>query len=381
MHSLTADLASGILDRQLTPHLSLFQPTHRRHPENQQDPIRFRNLVGRLENSLSSRYSEQQVDTLLQPYRELGRDGQFWNETLDAIAVLGAPGFFRVYQLARPVPERAIVADSFHLKPLIRIRQSADAYHVLALNRRDMRLYEGSRDHLSEVDLVPGARTITEALGEELTEPHLTVASYGSAGDGLPQRHGHGTKQDEIDLDTEKYFRAVDRVVLEHYSSPSQLPLILAALPEHQTPFRRVSHNRLLLQDGILGDPSALSREALRERAWAVMEPRYLDRLAELVETFGTARAGGRGAEDPTDIAKAAIAGRVDTLLIEAERVIPGRVDASGALAFDVGLDDADVDDVLDDLGELVLKMKGHVVVVPAQRMPTDTGVAAVYRF
>ena len=64
---------------------------------------------------------------------------------------------------------------------------------------------------------------------------------------------------------------------------------------------------------------------------------------------FGTARAGGRGAADLTDIAKAAIAGRVDTLLIEAERVIPGRVDASGALAFDVGLD-ADVDDVLDDL-------------------------------
>jgi hypothetical protein len=380
MHSLTADLASGILDRQLTPHLSLFQPTHRRHPENQQDRIRFRNLVSRLGDSLSSGYSEH-VETLLEPFHELGREDQFWNKTLDGIAVLGAPGFFRVYQLARRVPERAIVADSFHLKPLLRIRQSADAYHVLALNRREMRLYEGSRDHLSELDLVPGARTITEALGEELTEPHLTVASYGSPGDGLPQRHGHGSKQDEIDLDTEKYFRAVDRVVLEHYSSASELALILAALPEYQTPFRRLSHNRFLLQDGIPGDPGALSGDALRERAWAVMEPGYLNRLAQLVETFGSARAGGRGAADPTDIAKAAIAGRVDTLLIEAERVIPGRVDASGAVAFDVSLDDADVDDVLDDIGELVLKMKGHVVVVPAQRMPTDTGVAAVYRF
>ena len=126
MHTLTADLASGILDLQLTPRLSLFQPTHRRHPENQQDPIRFRNLVDRLEKSLSSRYSEQQVEALLQPYRELGCEGQFWNQTLEGIAVLGAPGFFRVYPLARPVPERAIVADSFHLKPLLRIRQSAD---------------------------------------------------------------------------------------------------------------------------------------------------------------------------------------------------------------------------------------------------------------
>jgi hypothetical protein len=55
MYSLISDLASGILDRQLTPRLSLFQPTHRRHPENRQDPIRFRNLVSRLETSLSSR--------------------------------------------------------------------------------------------------------------------------------------------------------------------------------------------------------------------------------------------------------------------------------------------------------------------------------------
>ena len=29
--------------------LSLYQPTHRRHPDNQQDPIRFRHLVKALE--------------------------------------------------------------------------------------------------------------------------------------------------------------------------------------------------------------------------------------------------------------------------------------------------------------------------------------------
>jgi hypothetical protein len=39
------------------------------------------------------------------------------------------------------------------------------------------------------------------------------------------------------------------------------------------------------------------------------------------------------------------------------------------------------VDDLLDDLGERALKAGGEVVIVPAERMPTDTGVAAVYRF
>lgn len=40
-----------------------------------------------------------------------------------------------------------------------------------------------------------------------------------------------------------------------------------------------------------------------------------------------------------------------------------------------------EVDDVLDDLGELVLKKGGQMLVVPAERMPTQTGIAAIYRF
>ena len=39
------------------------------------------------------------------------------------------------------------------------------------------------------------------------------------------------------------------------------------------------------------------------------------------------------------------------------------------------------VDDPLDDLGELVGKMGGRVLVLPAERMPAQTGLAATYRY
>jgi len=44
-------------------------------------------------------------------------------------------------------------------------------------------------------------------------------------------------------------------------------------------------------------------------------------------------------------------------------------------------LSDPDMDDVLDDLAELVLQSGGEVIIVPAERMPVDTGVAAIYRY
>ena len=36
---------------------------------------------------------------------------------------------------------------------------------------------------------------------------------------------------------------------------------------------------------------------------------------------------------------------------------------------------------MLDDLAVLALKLAGEVVIVPTERMPTETGIAAIYRY
>jgi hypothetical protein len=176
--------------------------------------------------------------------------------------------------------------------------------------------------------------------------------------------HGVGREKRElIAHETEKLFREVDRAILQVYSRPSGLPLVLAGLLEHQALFRRLSRNPFLLHDGIDVNPGTLSPDALRERAWRIVEPRYLARLAGLVEIFGAARAREFGSDDLGAIAESAAAGRIATLLVQAER------------------EKADIDDRLDDIAETTLGNRGQVVVVPAMRMPTRSGAAAIYRF
>lgn len=381
MDSLENDYAGGLLDARRSPCISLYQPTHRHHPQNRQDPIRFRNLVKALQQSLRRKYRDDEIEPIVEPVAALSNDAEFWNHTLDGLAVLAAPDFCRVYRLQRPVPELAVAADSFHTKPLIRILQSADRYQILGVTRDRIRLFEGNRDALDEIEPAPEVpRTLTDALGDELTEPRLTVSSYGGAG-GPAMRHGHGGRKDQIDVDAERFFRAVDREVLARHSQPTQLPLFLAALPENQSVFRRVSRNPLLAQSGIDCNPDAVSIDALRELAWRVVEPHYVARLDGIVERYRQAAAGGLGSDDAEQAAAAAAAGRVETLLVEAARQIPGRIDAaSGSVRF-ADLDHPDVDDVLDDLAELVTKRGGEVIVVPADRMPTRTGLAAIYRY
>ncbi len=364
--TISSDQIKDLLQPHDPPCLSIYLPTHRRHPENQQDPIRYKNLLKELESNLKTNFPDIETTELLAPFTALGADSDFWNHTWDGLAVLGTAGSFRTIRLQRTVPELATAAKSFHLKPLLRIQQSADRYQVLALNRREIRLFEGDRDHLDEVALAPGVpATITEALGDELTEPHQTVASYGGTALGSSMRHGHGGKSDEVDVDEERFFRAVDRAILEHHSRPVGVPLILAALTQYHTPFRELSHNPFLYQNGIEGDPTALSAADLCERSWKVIEPEYRARLQKHADNYGVALGRELASDDLEYASKAASDSRVETLLVEADRFIPGPLG----------------DDLIDDLAELVLQRGGQVVVVPAADMPTTTGLAATFRY
>jgi hypothetical protein len=377
------DVATVLRETPDPPCLSLYQPTHRHHPENQQDPIRYGNLLKELEASLKKAYPTQKIEPLLKPFRSLANDRAFWRHTHDGLAILGAQGVFRVFRLQRSVPELVVVADSFHTKPLIRIQQTTDRFQVLGVSRQAIRLFEGNRDALDEIEPAEGVpRTIEDALGDELTEPHLTVAAYGGKGAATgTMYHGHGGKESEVDLDAERFFRAVDRAVHEHHSQPTGLPLILAALPEHHATFHAVSHNPMLVEDGIDAHPDALTLDELRERAWRVVEPRYRARIAGLVDEFGAARAKGLGDDDIGRVAEAVVTGRVGTLLVEADRVVPGRVDASTGAIEPADLAHPAVDDVLDDLIVEGMKTGARILVVPQEQMPTETGLAAIFRY
>lgn len=114
MTELTGEVLAGLLFDHEPPCLSLYQPTHRRHPENQQDPIRFRNLVKELEASLRQKYPTAETRLLLEPFDALAHDAEFWNHTLDGLAVLGGPGIFRALRIPQSVAELVVVADSFH---------------------------------------------------------------------------------------------------------------------------------------------------------------------------------------------------------------------------------------------------------------------------
>jgi hypothetical protein len=392
MQPTTADLRALLAPHE-PPCISLYEPTHRSYPaSSQEDPARYRSLLHRAEESLRQRYPARLVQPVLEKLERFGADSDFWIQAAAGLAIFSSADDLKVFKLQQPVPELLSVADRFQIKPLVRALQRNGRYQVLALTLTEARLYEGTRDTLEPVDLEGLPTTITEALGAELTEPSSKVtrsAAGTGAGAKTPMHHGQGGRKDERPADRERFFRVIDREIFESASKVSRLPLVLAALPEHQAHFRALSHNTFLAATGIQVNPGALTPGELRDAAWRAIEPYFEERVNRLIEAYGKARAHGRGAGRLEDIAAGVAQSRVSTLLVEADRRIPGSVDAvQGTVTIAIAggwmgdsAAELRVSDVLDDLAEAALRTGAEVIVLEADRMPSTCGAAAIFRY
>lgn len=365
------------------PNISLYQPTHRFAPDNRQDTIRYGNLLTKLDQSLSSHYDEHKRKKLLQPFRELAENRDFWNHTLDGIIVLGTADFFEAYTVPRTMPELAIVADSFHLKPLRKFLQSTDNYQILSLTLDEIALYQASRSSLQKIDPGPDVPTsIDEALGRDIeSEGEFMHALSVSRGGTVSLMHGHGGGKDERAIDQERWFRAVDNAITKHVSNKSRLPLLLLAPAEHQGEFRRISQNPCLHSDGITINPNAIDEKRLMQEAWKIMEPVYHEQLDSRKEDYRHAQSQQLGSDMVSDVARAAAQGRVATLFIEEDKIIPGKLNSETGEISPGDLAHPEVDDLLDDLGQQVEDTGGQVFLIPKKHMPSDTGAAAIFRY
>lgn len=381
LYEIVKDFPNDIIYEEKGLFISLYQPTHRYRPENKQDLIRFNNLIQKIENSLKERHPEEDIGLIMKPFREIAEDQIFWNNTADGLAILSNGEKCIVYKLQRSVEELALVSDKFHIKPLIRYFQSADRYHLLGLDRKQFTLYEGNRYGFEEIKLDPDIpRTIEDVIGDEYSEPYLNPSAYGGAG-GTPMFHGHGGRKDEIDKDVERYFRYVDKFILDNYSNPMKIPLILVALDEHHGFFKNITNNLYLMDKGIKQDYKTLDMDQMRKGAWEIIEPFYLEKTKKLIDRYNTQRAKFNASDDLGEISRAALENRVDLILLEADRSIAGKINKETGELKRVDKKGSEFDNLLDELAKMIFENKGNVIILPKEIMPSTTGAAAIYRY
>jgi len=135
------------------PAVSVLTPTHRREPDNAQDPVRLRNVVAEAKKQLEADPSvtrERRTDVVDQLERALKEVDLAHAE--DGLAIFAAPGEHQVWSLARTVPERVVLSDTFLTRNLVAAQASERPFWVLAVSADRVTLWNGGAEHVVEDD-------------------------------------------------------------------------------------------------------------------------------------------------------------------------------------------------------------------------------------
>ncbi len=366
----------GLVRGGTPPCISIYLPTHRKHPDWKQDPVRFRALVGEAE-SLLSRGGARDAAAITAPLRAL-LDEPHWEYALDGLAVFLSAGRVVAYRLPMPVPERVVVSDTYHTKPLLRFLHANRRYYVLAVSQNDVSLYEGSSFGAGPVELRGVPASLRDALGIPVHDRVQTAHGGGAAGYVF---HARGPGREEAKEELLKYFRAVDRGLREMLRD-EQAPLLLAAVGYAHPIYREANTYPHLLGEGIEGNHERSNGERIHAQAWPIVSRRFAGEIAAWRERYQASVGTGLASDRLEEIAAAAVTGRVRCLLVAEGATVWGVLDrATGGVTLHERQRDERDGDLLDDVAEEAYLRGAEVFLVPAGEMPTRQPIAALYRF
>ncbi|MFB8774307.1 baeRF3 domain-containing protein [Streptomyces broussonetiae] len=133
------------------PAVSVLAPTHRREPDNHQDRVRLRNVVAEAKRQLEHDPAvtrERRVD--VEEHLDLALAEVDLAHTEDGLVIFAAPGEHQVWSLARPVPERVVLSDTFLTRNLVSAQASERPFWVLSVASDRVTLWSGGVDRVVE---------------------------------------------------------------------------------------------------------------------------------------------------------------------------------------------------------------------------------------
>jgi hypothetical protein len=365
-------------------HLSLFIPTHPFGADARTDPIRWKNLVNRVERALDERGLEpSKIAELLAPAWQLRDDHDAWRYMSDGLALFLRPGWHRMFRVPVGVPEIATIGDRFVIGPLLLVVTRDTHFLVLTLSQRRVRLLEGSMQRVEELELTE----VPTALGDviEAPEPRSNTMTFplstGSRGGGAAVFYGHGTADDDFKQDQVRSFLRQVAHGLRGYLVGQDLPMVLVGLDELVSAYRDLHGYAHVIDEAVLRNPDELSADDLHALAWPLAERIVAEERAAAVALFEQLHGTGRAATSPSKIEEAARDGRVATLFLATE---PWCWDQRGSdvSVVQLGRDDAFAHcELIDRVVVDSLTAGAHVHAVSAEDVPGGGDVAAIYRY
>ncbi|MZD07702.1 chemotaxis protein, partial [Streptomyces sp. SID5785] len=142
--SLNPEILRDLRRPRSYPAVSLAMTTHRRPPDDAQDPVRLGNLVDDAARRLDADpgVTKERREDVLHHLRAAVQEADLVHAK-DGLVLFAAPGEHQVWAIDRAVPARVVVADTFLTRNLVAADAAAHPYWVLAVATDRITLWDG----------------------------------------------------------------------------------------------------------------------------------------------------------------------------------------------------------------------------------------------
>lgn len=383
MNLISREDMQQLATRGETERVSIYMPTQRAGREILQGSIRLKNMLGQAEAQLRQQNLRgDDIRDLLGPARQLIDDVRFWQHQSDGLALFLTKDWFRHYRLPLRLEELVVVNDQFHIKPLLPLITVDGRFYVLALSQNQVRILQGTRQSVSELDVAGVPESLADALKYDDPEKSLQFRQ-GGAETGATRAahyHGHGAGDNEQKTRLLRYFQQIDRG-LRDLLAADNAPLILAGVDYYFPIYREANSYNYLVDEGLEGNPEHLDTRELHGRAWQVVEPIFKRKLERARELYQEALSKDQASADLKPVVRAARDGRVDTLFVARGRHQWGVFDREQNSITLHDQQQAGDEDLLDYAALQTFSTGGTVYVLEQNQMPNGDSIGAIYRY
>lgn len=320
MRTLDTALFQQLIDEEASNCLTIYIPVGREVADVNSNILQLKNLLKEIK---STNNDNTELSSLISILEKKAEDTELFKGHEGCIGFfLSSRGLFETVYLPACSDVFYQVDEVFYIVPLIDLIPKLAPYHVLALGKNSVRMYQGNYYGIEEIVLAPEIpRTMQEALGHDLTDNHLHAAAGGSA-----TLHGYMEITEEKEIDNERFFRIVDSAVYEYYSKPYDLPLYLATISENLHLFKKICKNTKLQHEHIELSATTASNAELLQAIRRIIEDQQSHESANIIQLFKKAKAENLATDQLRQVANQVMDARVEHLLLGKSRKIYGDI-------------------------------------------------------
>ncbi len=279
------------------------------------------------------------IENLLAPIKYL-MSTKKWilnDKPLGIFVTQGFAGFTVLPFETKPI---SVVANSFHVKPLLRWMQNEKPFSVLhfEVDRAYLYLATASEIRLHDEILFVGQKSLSHHVANIESQVHAKLSKL-------------------------------------------KLPLVLSGVQSMVNVYKTISRAKNIFS--IKSDERIDTElaDSLRIQSLEVLGEFFDRQESQLLQKYWTARVKNLTTSNLNEIVNLALKGEVKSLYINEKLHIWGQINyRTGKFTYHPRQLDAQDEDILDDLAEIVLYHKGEVFVLPTEKMPESQAAAAILR-